>query len=334
VTTHPRAPLRVRIAGIGKALPPRVVDNAELEHRWGLPAGWIVERTGIEQRRFADDESTVDLATRAVHDCLRDAGVGIGAVDLLVGACAIPHQALPTTSSFVAGALGMSGTACIDVNASCFSFGVGLWHAAMAIDRGDVDRAVVFSADLGSRGIDDQDPRSACLLGDGAAAVVVERAVADDASALAGFLLRTYPSGGRDAQVRGGGTNVVPGRPGFEDRAFRFQMNGKAIFKAALQHASPFLDEFFARSPVPRDQLALVIPHQTNAHGVAAFSRWLGFDDDKVVSTFRDHGNCVAAALPMALHDAVRTGRLARGQHALLCGTAAGLTLGALVVTW
>jgi 3-oxoacyl-[acyl-carrier-protein] synthase-3 len=327
------APLHVRLAGIGKTLPPRVVDNAELERRWGLSAGWIFERTGIEQRRWATDESTVDLAARAVELCLQDAGVAPGTVDLLVGACAIPHQALPTTSSFVADALGLTGTACIDVNASCFSFGVGLWHAAMAIERGDVDRAVVFSADLGSRGVDDEDPRSACLLGDGAAAVVVERA-GDAPSALSGLLVRTYPSGGRDAQVRGGGTNVVPGRPGFEDRAFRFQMNGKAIFKAALQHASPFLDEFFARSSIPRDDLALVIPHQTNAHGVAAFSRWLGFDDDKVVSTFRDHGNCVAAALPMALHDAVRAGRLARGQHALLCGTAAGLTLGALVVTW
>jgi 3-oxoacyl-[acyl-carrier-protein] synthase-3 len=329
--------LPVAIAAVKKHVPARVVENAELEPLLGVRPGWILERTGIERRRWAaHDEGTVALGLPAVQAALDAAGVAAADLDLIIGACAVPQQALPSTSCFLAADLGVAGVGCFDVNASCFSFPLALWQGAQAIARGDAERVLVWSSEVSSRGVDLQQPASACLFGDGAGAAVLVRAHgALEGSAFHSFLLRTYPVGRFDAQIRAGGTAVLPDREGFDPRAFKFQMNGKAIFKHALAHAPGFLAEFFEKkSTIQQRDLKLVIPHQTNKHGIDAVSRWLGFADDVVFSNLKDHGNCVAAALPMALADALDGGRLRRGDPVMLCGTAAGLTLGALVLTW
>ncbi len=333
--------LPVAIAAVKKHVPPRVVENAELETRMGLRPGWIVERTGIERRFWADkDTGTVALGLPAVQAALDAAGVKASDLDLIIGACAVPQQALPVTSCFLAADLGVSGVGCYDVNASCFSFPVAVWQGAQAIARGDADRVLVWSSEVSSRGVDFDQPASCCLFGDGAAAAVLVRAAGPlEASAMHTFHLRTYPVGRFDAQIRAGGSMVLPDRDDFDEaafnKAFKFHMNGKAIFKHALEHAPGFLQEFFTeKSSFQQADLKLVIPHQTNKHGIDAFSKWLGFEGDVVFSNLKDHGNCVAAALPMALADALDQKRLARGDTILLCGTAAGLTLCAMVLTF
>lgn len=336
-------PLPVAVAAVKKHVPTRVVENAELEARMNLRPGWIAERTGIERRFWADhDTGTVALAVPAVKAALDEAGVRAEDLDLIIGACAIPQQALPSTSCFMAADLGVSGPGCYDVNASCFSFPVALWQGAQAIASGVAERVLVWTSEVSSRGVDFDQPASCCLFGDGAAAAVLVRAQGElERSAFHCFHLRTYPVGRFDAQIRAGGSLTLPDRaPWIDDvkgfhKSFKFQMNGKAIFKHALEHAPGFLAEFFGeKSPMKQADLKLVIPHQTNKHGIDAFSKWLGFEDDVVFSNLKDHGNCVAAALPMALADALEQKRLQRGDPILLCGTAAGLTLGAMVMTW
>lgn len=327
----------VAIAAVKKNVPARVVENAELEKLLEVREGSIFERTGIESRRWADkDTGTVALALPAVDAALNAAGVKPNDLDLIIGASAVPQQALPVSSCFLAADLGVDGVGCFDVNASCFSFPLGLWQAAQAIARGDADRVLVWSSEVSSRGLNFKQPASACLFGDGAAAAVVVRAGGDlERSAFHSFHLRTYPVGRHDAQIRAGGTAMLPDREDFDPLAFKFQMNGKAIFKHALEYAPGFLAELFTdKSSIPQAELKLVIPHQTNKHGIDAFSKWLGFDENVVFSNLKTHGNCVSAALPMALVDALDAGRLQRGDNVLLCGTAAGLTLGALTLTW
>lgn len=329
--------LPVAIASIGQNLPPRVVTNAELEPMLGVREGWIFERTGIESRRWSDPAiGTVAQAVPAAQRALDAAGIKGNDLDLIIGACSVPGQALPVASCFLAHELGIDGVGCFDVNASCFSFPVALWQAAHAVARGEAERVLVWTSEVASRGINLKEPASACLFGDGAAAVVVVAARGPlERSAMHALHLRTYPEGRHSAQIRGGGTDLLPNRADFDPSGFMFQMSGKAIFRLALRHSPGFLLEFFEKkSPFSQPEYKLVIPHQTNKHGIDAFTKHLGFTEEQVFSNLKDHGNCVAAGLPMALADAVEGGRVKRGDPILLCGTAAGLTLGALALTW
>jgi 3-oxoacyl-[acyl-carrier-protein] synthase-3 len=329
--------LPAAIASIGQALPARVVENAELEPLLGLRDGWIFERTGIESRRWQDPAvGMVAQAVPAVNAALASAGIKASDLDLIIGASSIPQQVLPVSSCFLAHELGVDGAGCFDVNASCFSFPVALWQAAHAVARGEAERVLVWTSEVASRGLNLKEAASACLFGDGAAAVVVVPARgAFEGSAMHALHLRTWPDGRKAAEIRAGGSEILPDRPGFDPLAFKFHMNGKAIFRLALKHGPDFITEFFEKKcPILQRDMKMVIPHQTNKHGIDAFTKFLGFTPEQVFSNLPDHGNCVAAALPLALADALAAGRLQRGDNVMLVGTAAGLTLGALALTW
>ncbi len=321
--------MNVQILGTGVSLAPRVVLNDELEDRLGIPRGFILKRTGIESRRVVNEGTTTSqLALPAALQALDNAGVGADDVDLIIGACAVPDQAIPATACFVQAALKTSGSMCFDVNASCFSFPVALNIAAQMIDSGQSKRALIFSADCASIGMDEKAPQSAVLFGDGGAAVVLGPSTGK--SRIVGLKMKTFSEGRFLAQMRFGGTGQPPTRADWDDKFARFEMDGKAIFKMAAQHGDGFLDDFFAKAGLAQADWKLAIPHQTSLHGVTIYSRKLGFRDDQVFSNLKDHGNCVSASIPMGLHQAITAGLIQRGDPVLLLGTAAGLSLGVL----
>ena len=327
----PPTSLTVQILGTGKFLPRRVVDNAELEPLLGVAAGWIERRTGIRSRRYIDEgTATTDIALPAAQQALEAAGLKAGDVDLIIGASAVPEQSIPVSSCFLQAALGTSGSTCFDVNATCYSFPVALHTAAQMITAGLAQRALVVSAECSSLALDRGHPESACLFGDGAAAVVIGRAPPESRSRIVHFKMKTYSEGRLLAQLRAGGTRYPPSRFDSNGPMGKFHMDGKAIFKAAARYGEGFLDEVFAATGLPQSEWKLAIPHQTSVHGISIYTRRLGFREDQVFSNLEDHGNCVSASIPMALHDAVAAGRIVRGDPVLLLGTAAGLSLGSL----
>jgi 3-oxoacyl-[acyl-carrier-protein] synthase III len=326
--------MNVQIMGTGKNLPRRVVENTELEGRMGLSPGWIEKRTGIKSRRYIDEGTCgSDLALPACRQALEVAGVHAKDIDIIIGAQAVPDQAIPATSCFVQHGLGVSGSMCFDINATCFSFPVALFQAAQLISSGQARHVLVFSGECASLGLDFEDPESASLFGDGAAAVVLGPAPAGSSSQVLGMKMKTYSEGRLLAELRAGGARYPPSRFDITGPTGKFHMDGKAIFKSAARHGEGFLDEFFART-LPQPEWKHAIPHQTSLHGVSIYSRRLGFREDQVISNLVDHGNCIAASIPMGLHDAVVSGRVQRGDPVLLMGTAAGLTLGVLGLVW
>ncbi len=306
----------VRIVAAAEYRPPRVESAAELAPRVGRSERWILERTGVASRRVAE-EPVDQMAAHAVRN------LGVEPPDLLLFAAATPHRLIPDTAPFVLAALGWGGMPAWTVHATCLSFLAALRVARAELATGGARRVVVVSAERGTLGRDFADPESACLLGDGAAAVALE--ASEDSGVLA-HLWRTYPEDRDLATYRGLGAD-------FRNADAVFEMRGPRLYRKIRQVAGPFLDELFATAKVDPAEVRWVIPHQASGPGVRAWARY-GFAPDRIVDIVAETGNCVAASLPMALATAAADGRLQRGDLVLLVGTGAGVSIAATLLRY
>lgn len=302
-----------------------------LDERLGRPSGWTLQRSSVRTRYFAAPHETQSaLGASALQDALTRAGLGPQDIDLLISACGVAEQALPNTAALIAEQAGLpAGTPVFDVGASCLSFLVALQVAQGLLAGGVYRRIAIVSADLPSRGVDWADPESSLLFGDGAAAAVVT--ASHQGRGLVAFKLATYPQGRRLCELRAGGSQFNP-RNGVTPQDYLFHMDGKGVLKLSLQVMPVFLQSLLRDAQSTLDDIHCVIPHQASALGLAHAVRRLGVPEAKVVRIFEDRGNQVAASLPSALDHALRSGLAQPGQRVLLMGTAAGLTVGAMVL--
>lgn len=326
----PRGP-GLRIVATGSALPSQRVTAEMLDQQLGRPAGWALARGGVHTRYFAGpQESQSQLGAAALHDALQRAGLTVGDVDLLISACGVAEQALPNTGAFIAAHAGLpAGTPAFDVGASCLSFLVALQVAQGLLAGGLYRRIAIVSADLPSRGVDWADPESSLIFGDGAAAVLVEAGAAG--TGVRGFRLATYPDGRRLCELRAGGSQFNP-RTGVTAQDHLFAMDGKAVLKLALQVMPDFLTQLLQEARAPLETIDLVVPHQASGLGLSHAARRVGVPAEKIVRIFERQGNQVAASLPSTLDEAFRSGQARPGRRLLMMGTAAGLTVGGLVL--
>lgn len=326
----------IRIAGMGAFLPPNRVPSASLEEEHGIPTGWIARATGVCERRCASGETSSGMAAQATRQALRNANIEGRELDLIIGASAAPQQAVPCTAALVQRELELceSGAPCFDLNATCLSFLFALHHAAMFIEAGLYKNILVFSSEITSVSLNWRERESASLFGDGAAAAVLTRAQPDEESGLWRARFRTDARGAHFTQALGGGTLHHPGSPHTTREMNHFSMQGPALFKMATRQMTPFLDEFFAGLGWNREDLNAVVPHQASGFALAQLPKRFGFRPDQLVINLPTRGNCVAASIPLALCEAVESGRIERGDKVLLLGSGAGLSLGALAITF
>jgi 3-oxoacyl-[acyl-carrier-protein] synthase III len=328
--------LPIKIAGLGYYLPERRVTNAELEARCDVSATWIERATGVQERRYATHETSAGMGAAAARRALDAAAVRVDDLDAIIGASTGPQQAIPCTAALVQRELSAPDgkSVCFDINATCLSFMFGLHTAAQLVASGMYRNVLVYSSEITSRSLNLHQPESMVLFGDAAAAAVVTRSAPGEDSALWHAQFATHSSGADLTQIRGGGTQQHPNNPTTTPEMNTFQMNGKAIFKHAARLIGPFLDQFFDRLGWQRDDLNVIVPHQASRHAVDLLTGRLGFRDDQVVQNLALRGNCIAASLPLALAEADAAGRIRRGDKMLLVGSGAGLTLGALALTY
>jgi 3-oxoacyl-[acyl-carrier-protein] synthase-3 len=328
--------LPVKLAGLGWYLPERRVTNAELERSLGIPATWIERVSGVRERRYVTHETTVSMGSAAARMALAEAGMHIREVDAIIGASTGPQQALPCTAAFVQRALDApeGRSACFDVNATCLSFLVALHTAAHFVAAGAYGSVLIVSSELSSRSLNPRERESAVLFGDAAAAAVVTHSGTDEASAIWHTQFCTHSSGAELTQIVGGGTLHHPNDETTVPEMNLFQMRGPAVFKMASLLSGPFIETFFDTLGWQKDQVDAVIPHQASRHALELLSARLGFTREQVVWKLAERGNCIAASLPLTLAEAVHEGRVQRGHRVLLVGTGAGLTLGAMALTY
>jgi 3-oxoacyl-[acyl-carrier-protein] synthase-3 len=330
--TIPHTVLPLRLVATGMALPPHSVAADQLDDTLGLARGTTLRHSGIELRHLAaPGETQSDLGAAALTDALRRAQLEPGDIDLLIGACGVQEQALPGTACAIAAAAGLTpGTPAFDLNASCLSFVTALHTAAALLAAGGYRRIAVVSADLPSRGVDWLDLHASTIFGDGAGAAIVEAGA--PGQGIRGFRMATYPAGRRLCELRGGGTLRNP-RNGDEPGDYLFRMDGRGLFRLAAQVLPGFLAALLARAGCSQSQLDLVVPHQASHLAMLHMAGLLDLPGERIMNIYGRHGNQVAASIPCALHLAVCAGRLPPGHTALLLGTAAGMSVGGMVLT-
>lgn len=324
--------LNLRIVSTGKAVPRQRVTSEQLDALLGARAGYVESKSGIFYRHTASAaESQSGLAALALLDAFARAGLKPGQADLLIAACGVQEQALPNTASRILEAAGFpAGVPGIDVNASCLSFMAALTHAGALIQAGVYRRIAIVSADLPSRGVNWDEPEASLIFGDGAAAAIVERGSV--AQGIRAQCFETYPEGKELCEVRAGGTRRNP-RTGIEDADFLFRMNGKGVFKLASKIVPQFLDRLLVSAGMSIEDVDVLVPHQASHLGMQHMLKKVGVAQNRVINIYPVHGNQVAASVPTALHAAYEQGLAKPGANLLLLGTAAGLTVGGMVIT-
>jgi 3-oxoacyl-[acyl-carrier-protein] synthase-3 len=301
------------ITGWGSALPDTVVTNAELEARLDTTDQWIVERSGIRERRMGGTVSS--LAADAGRRALERAGVDPAGVDLLVLATCTPDLVIPATSAAVHHALGLSGGA-FDVNAACASFVYALVAGHGAVQAGAARRALVVGADCLSRIVDPADRATAVLFGDGAAAVVLE---ASDEDGLLSVDMGIDGSAHDLLTCPHGGTMT---------------MEGKEVFRRAVRITVDSASAALQRAGLAPGDVALFVPHQANLRIIEAAATRLGLPMERVAIVLDRTGNTSSASVPLALAAAADDGRLAPGDHVLMAGFGAGMAWASTVLRW
>jgi 3-oxoacyl-[acyl-carrier-protein] synthase-3 len=326
--------LPVKIAGMGWYLPERRVTNADLEAQLGIPADWIERVTGVRERRYATCETTLSMGASAASMALAAAGLCVDDLDAIISAATGVQQAIPCTAALMQRELGApeGASACFDINATCLSFLFALQTAAHLVASGAYRTILIISSELVSRSLNPRERESAVLFGDAAAAAIVTRSSAGEASAIWHAQFETHSSGADLTEIVGGGTFHHPNDQATTAEMNMFHMRGIAVFRQATLLAEPFMDRFFSKLEWKRSQVDAVVPHQASRHAIEQFHTRLGFTVDQVVMNLALRGNCVAASIPLTLAEAVHDGRICRGDRVLLAGTGAGLTLGGIAI--
>ncbi|MFM8497857.1 MAG: beta-ketoacyl-ACP synthase III [Planctomycetia bacterium] len=322
-----------RLAGVGSFVPPHVVTNADLT-RLGCDPAWIVERSGIRERRHAPpDMATSDLAAEAGRAALAKAGRSTADVDLVVLGTFTPDMCIPSTACIVQEKLGLDAAA-MDVTAACAGFAYALVTAAQFIVAGSSRLALVVGADTNSRVVDPDDIKTWPLFGDGAGAVLLEPVEPAASGRESGLLAFSLGSDGRGAgllQCPMSGSREPVTVAGAEQRRQFMQMDGRAVFKWAIRLAEENIRQVVDRSGVALDAIDLFILHQANARIIEGARTALGIDENRFMVNLDRYGNTSSGSIPLALDEAWRSGRVGPGSTIVICGFGGGLAWGSAV---
>ena len=321
-TTGPR----ISITGLGCHVPERVLTNDDLSKLVDTNDQWIVERTGIKERRIAaDDEALTDICLPAARRALQMAGADPASIDLLIVATVTPDMAFPSSSALIADAIGMPQAAAYDLSAGCTGFVYAIAQAHGMLSAGLAKRALVVGGDVLSTILDWTDRSTLVLFGDGAGAVVMEPV---ERGGFLGFEL------GADG---GGGTNLW--LPGSGSRKFAepekfVKMNGREVFKFATRVMVSSAEAILAECGRTVEEIDVYVPHQANVRIIDHAAKKLGIPQEKTVVNVDKYGNTSSGSIPLALADAAADGRLKPGKLVLMTGMGAGLTWGSALIEW
>ena len=324
------AVIRSVIRGVGAHLPKRIVTNDDLARRVDTSDEWIKERTGIEQRHIAEPgELTSDLGIAASRQAIVRAGIDPVDIDLVVCATATPDRTFPATAVRIQSGLGVTKGAAFDVQAVCSGFVYALAVADNFIRCGQSRRAVVVGAETFSRILDWEDRGTCVLFGDGAGAVVLEAQSQVGGREDRGILATRLRSDGRYEELL-----YVDGGPSSTKTTGHLRMNGREVFRHAVQKISSVIEETLVATGYAIEEVDLFVPHQANKRILDGIAKKLGIPPHKVMMTLAKHGNTSAASVPLALNQAFEERRIREGSLLLMEAMGGGFTWGAVLARW
>jgi len=324
---------RAAITGVAGYVPARVVTNAELASRLDTSDDWIVTRTGIRARRLgAAGETTSTMGAEAVRRLMTQRRLGPEDVGTLIVATVTPDMLFPATACLIQDQVGLRNTWGFDLSAACSGFLYALTTGAQMVVAGAHRRVIVVGADLMSAIIDPLDRTTAVLFGDGAGAVLLERA--EPGFGILDFYHRVDGSGRNDLLMPAGGSLHPASQETVAARQHFLRQNGRVVFKFAISQMAECIEILLGRHQLTPGDIALVIPHQANQRILDATAERLGLPAGRMASVIAHYGNTTGATLPLALEDALCNGRIKRGDLLVFVAVGAGFTVGATLVRW
>lgn len=320
--------IRSEIIGCGHYLPAKVLTNDDLSKMVETNDEWISTRTGIKSRHITETETTADLAVKASEMALKNAGVAVDEIDLIVVGTLTPDNTTPSVAAKISNIIGTrAGIPTFDVAAACSGFVYALTMADNMVRLGQVKTALVIGAETLSKVVDWTDRNTCVLFGDGAGAVVIRakegNGTADDAGILS---TRLYSDGAQYNNLYISGGVSTTGKAGF------IVMNGKEVFKSAVGSLSEAAEAVMNDAGVTIDSVDWLLPHQANIRIIEGVGHKLGIASEKVIVTVDHHGNTSAASIPLALSESVASGKIKKGDLVAISAMGAGFTWGGVLV--
>ncbi|HXG57254.1 MAG TPA: beta-ketoacyl-ACP synthase III [Vicinamibacterales bacterium] len=325
---------RVKISGLSTYVPPKLLTNADLEALVETTNEWILQRTGIRQRHIVEPGvATSDLAKEAAVGAMRQAGVTPDQIGFIVVGTTTPDTIFPSTACMLQEKIGATNAWGFDLGAACSGFTYALTTGMQMVATGAHDHALVVGADVMSSIIDYRDRTTCVLFGDGAGAVVLS--VADDNEpAIIDFAHEIDGAGGPALCMPAGGSRMPASHETVDQRMHYVKQDGQAVFRFAVRKTEEIAQRILQKNGIEASELDLFVSHQANRRIITAAAERLGLPESKVIINLEMYGNTTAATIPLALADAVRDGKLKRGDLVLLCSVGAGFTVGSVLMRW
>jgi 3-oxoacyl-[acyl-carrier-protein] synthase III len=325
---------RVKIAGLSTYVPPRVLTNKDLEKLVETSDEWILQRTGIKERHIVDPGvATSDLSKEAALGALQEAGITANQLGFIVVGTTTPDTIFPSTACLVQTKIGASHAWGFDLGAACSGFTYALTTGMQMVATGAHDYALVVGADVMSSIIDYTDRTTCVLFGDGAGAVVLAPAD-DEEPAIIDFAHEIDGSGGPALCMPAGGSRMPASKETVEQGLHYVKQDGQAVFKFAVRKTEEICRRVLERNGIDASEIDLFVSHQANRRIITAAADRLGLPEDKVIINLEMYGNTTAGTIPLALADAIRDGRLKKGDLVLLASVGAGFTVGGVLLRW
>ncbi|VAX18996.1 3-oxoacyl-[acyl-carrier-protein] synthase, KASIII [hydrothermal vent metagenome] len=321
------------ISGLGRNVPDKVLSNADLEKMVDTSDEWIKTRTGISERRIADDGvTTSQLGIPSAREALKNAGVSPKELDLLLCATSTPENMFPSTACSIGHGIGAGDCPSFDLLAACTGFIYAVSVADNFIRSGSANNVLIVASEIYSRIVNWKDRGTCVLFGDGAAAVVVSRS--DVSSGIIDSIIHSNGAYGDLLTVGGvASRRPVAGRA-IEDAGYFLKMKGNQTFKVAVKRMTDVASKLLEKNGLTAGDVDMVIPHQANIRIINAVGKSLGVPEEKVFVNVNKYGNTSAASIPIAMYEAVEEGRVKPGDLVLLVAFGGGLTWGATLIRW
>lgn len=326
---------QVKILATGKYLPKNQVTAKMLAERLGIDSDWIEKKSGVLVRHFVEDETASQMGALAAKEALESAGLSFADIDCLICTSSVPEQAIPCTASLVQKQLGAenSGVPAFDINSTCLSFITGLDTISYLIEAGRYQRVLLVATEVGL-GIDWQDKETCTLFGDGAAAVIVGLSDDKGSAKILCSRMETYSKGAHLSECWGSGNKHHPRNYATDPESFLFRMQGRSIYRMAAEILPGFVQRLLQPSGLTMADMQMVIPHQASMMAMQLMRKQLQVPQEKWMVIIHNHGNTVAASVPMALYEAIKQGKIKRGDRLLLLGAAAGVSVGGILLEY
>ncbi|HPP66571.1 MAG TPA: beta-ketoacyl-ACP synthase III [bacterium] len=321
------------IIGTGSYLPEKVLTNMDLEKMVDTSDEWIVTRTGIKERRICPmDMASSDLGVEAAKKAISDAGINAEEIDMIICATITADMHFPSTACIIQSKLGLDDIACFDISAACSGFIYALELARNFIDKGRYKKILVIAAECMSRVTDYTDRSTCVLLGDGAAAAVVS--YSEDEFGIIDSYLGSSGKYGNILYLPAGGSKLPASYETVSNRLHFMKMEGSTLFKIAINAMAKAIKKISERNNIHSNDISLLIPHQANIRIIQGVAKLMDFSMDRVFVNIEKYGNMSAASVGVALDEAVKSGRIHKGDLICMVSFGAGLTWASNLIRW